>query len=82
MNIQIRPALTKTRNPKEYGFKLEGHRGEIIQSLDDGYHLIKFDQFSIKKQVNIDRRSNWIMVALEWYVHEVDFHLQIIGKQQ
>lgn len=82
MNIQIRSTLTKTRNPKEHGFKIEGHRGELIQSLDDGYHLIKFDQFSIKKQVKIDSKTTWKFEALEWYVHEADFHLQIIGKQQ
>lgn len=81
MNIQIKPTLTKTRNPKEHGFKLENHKGEIIHSLDDGYHLVKFDQFSIKKKVTIERKTTWKFEALEWYVHESDFHLQMIENK-
>lgn len=77
MIIQINPKLTKSRNPVEHHFKLEGQKGEIIQSLGDGYHRIKFDQFKIKKQVKVKKTITWQFVALEWYVHELDFHLPI-----
>lgn len=70
--ITINDKLTKSRNPLEHGFKLEGHQGQIIQSLDDGYNLIKFEQFRITKQVKIDRKVKYIPVALEWYIHNED----------
>lgn len=70
--IQINSKLTKSRNPLEHGFKLEGHQGQIIQSLDDGYNLIKFSDLLIRKQVKINRRVRWMLVPLEWYVHNDD----------
>lgn len=76
MNVQINPKLTKSRNPIEHGLKLEGQKGEIIQTLDDGYNLIRFVTLKIKKQVNIKRKTQWILVPLEWYIHDVDFIIQ------
>lgn len=73
MNIQIKSTLTKTRNPKEYGFKLENRKGEVIQTLDDGYNLVKFNELSISRKGKFE--------ALEWYVHESDFHLQMIENK-
>lgn len=70
--IQINAKLTKSRNPTEHGFKLEGHQGQIIQSLDDGYNLIRFEQFKIRKQVKINRRIKYVLIPLEWYVHNDD----------
>lgn len=70
--ITINDKLTKSRNPVEHGFKLECATGQIIQSLDDGYHLVKFNQFKIKKQIKVDRRVRYVYLPLEWYVHEED----------
>lgn len=75
MNIQIKTTLTKTRNPKEYGFKLENRKGEIIHTLDDGYSLVKFNE------LNINKKGTGKIEALEWYVHESDFHLQMIENK-
>lgn len=73
--ITINDKLTKSRNPVELGFKLEGHQGQIIQALDDGYNLIKFEQFKIRKQVKINRRVRYVFVPLEWYVHIEDMKI-------
>lgn len=67
MNIQIKSTLTKTRNPKEYGFKLENRKGVIIQTLDDGYNLVKFNELSISRRGKFE--------ALEWYVHNDDLKI-------
>ena len=80
MIIQVKQELFKTRNPTEHDFKLEGHKGEIIQTLDDGYNLIRFNQFKIKKKISVYRKTQWILKPLEWYVHDTDFHLQMIEK--
>lgn len=81
MIIQVKQELSKTRNPTEHGYELQGQKGEIIQTLDDGYNLIRFDEFKIKKQVTIKRKTQWIQVPLEWYVHDTDFHLDMIAKK-
>lgn len=80
MIIQVNQKLTKSRNPVEHGFRLEGQKGEVIQTLDDGANLIRFKQFQIKKQVNIKRKTTWIFTSLEWYVYDVDFHFPMIVK--
>lgn len=72
--IHINNKLTKSRNPLELGFKLEGQQGQIIQSLDDGYNLVKFNGLLIRKQVKINRRIKWLLVPLEWYIHKEDFY--------
>lgn len=73
--IQINYKLSKSRNPVEHGFKLEGQQGEIIQALDDGYNLVKFEQFKIKKQIKVDRKVKYVIVPLEWYIHTEDLKI-------
>jgi len=72
MTIRVNHTFTKTRNPEEFGFKLENQIGTIIHSLDDGYNLILFKQFTTQKRVMIKKRTEWVKCELEWYVHEND----------
>lgn len=73
--ITINDKLTKSRNPTELGYKLERQQGRIIQSLDDGYNLVRFNGLLIRKQVKINRRIKWMLVPLEWYIHNDDVSL-------
>ena len=73
--IQINDTLTKSRNPSEHGYKLEGQKGEVIQVVGDGFNRIKFNQFFLRKQVKINRRVRWMLVPLEWYVHDDDLKI-------
>lgn len=73
MTIQVNNKLTKSRNPTEHGFKLENQKGVIVHTIDDGYNLIKFSQFKIKRLIRVDRKKTMKFVPLEWYVHENDF---------
>lgn len=71
--VQIHSTLSKSRNPTEHGFRLQNEIGTIIQSLEDGYCLIKFEKFQIKKKVSENRKTKWIFYPLEWYLHKDDF---------
>lgn len=73
MKIIINSKLVKSRNPTEHKIKLENQSGEIIQVVGDGYNLILFKQFKITRK----KKSEY----LEWYVHDTDFHLDIISKK-
>lgn len=61
--------LTKSRNPTEHGFRLEGEKGVIIKALPDGYNLIEFNQFKIQKKMKFGRVKIRELVALQWYIH-------------
>lgn len=73
MHIKVKSQLSKSRNPTEYGLKLENQIGEEIQVLGDGYSLIRFAQFEIKVQVKINSTKKTQLQPLEWYVHDNDF---------
>lgn len=74
MTIQVNNTLTKSRNPTEHGFKLEGEKGNIIQRLPDGYNLVEFNQFKIKKKMMIRKRTVWNFNSLQWYIHFDDIN--------
>ena len=57
----------------EHDIKLECQHGDVIHHLDDGYSLIMFNKFKIKKKVTINRVTKWILVPIEWYIHRNDF---------
>lgn len=73
--ITINTILTKSRNPTEYGFRIENRKGTIVHNLGDGYSLIRFDDLLLKKMKTVKERKRkmWQLVKLEWYVHENDF---------
>ena len=75
MTIQVNSKLTKSRNPLEHEITLHNSKGEVVQQLDDGYNLVRFLQFRIKKQIKESRKVKWIFVPLEWYVHSDDLHV-------
>jgi hypothetical protein len=77
MTIQVNSKLTKSRDPVEHEFKLENAKGEIVHRLNDGYNLIKFEQFQIKHQVKINSVKKWENVALEWYIHNDDLKIYL-----
>jgi hypothetical protein len=57
----------KSRNPLEHGIVLNGKIGYVIQVVGDGYCLIDFPQFIVKRKFKME--------TLEWYVHETDLYL-------
>lgn len=65
--------LLKSRNPIEHGFRLENQNGKVVQCLVDGYNLIEFESFKIKDVVKINSKKKWVLVSLQWYVHQDDF---------
>ena len=82
MTITVNSELKKSRNPKEHGFRLEKQKGECIEVLDDGYNRISFDQFQIKVQFKLKKKVAWKFVPLEWYLHEDDFSINLLNKNQ
>jgi hypothetical protein len=68
MNIKVKEKLIKSRNPSEYKIKLENQVGDIIQILGDGFNLVKFKQFKIRRKLKQE--------YLEWYIHDLDFYLE------
>lgn len=72
MTIQVNQTLTKTRNPREYGFKLENETGVVVHILDDGFVLVEFRQFIIQKKITVNKKTQWIESELQWYVHQND----------
>lgn len=75
MTIQVNSRLTKSRNPSEHDYKLENQKGEIVHRLNDGFNLIRFDQFKIKEMKRIDNKKKWVEVSLEWYIHDDDLKI-------
>jgi hypothetical protein len=72
MTIKVNHTLTKTRNPEEYGFKLQDQKGEVVHVLDDGFFLIQFKQFTIQKKITVNKKTQWVKSELQWYVHQND----------
>lgn len=75
MTIQVNNRLTKSRNPSEHEFTLENETGEVVHKLDDGYNLIRFSQFQIKEQKRVDNQKKWMLVPLDWYIHNEDLKI-------
>lgn len=75
MTIQVNSKLTKSRNPVEHEYRLENQKGEVVHRLDDGYNLIRFKQFKIKEQKRVDNQKKWVLVPLDWYVHNEDLKI-------
>lgn len=72
--VQVNSILTKSRNPKEHGYRLENQKGSIVHTLPhDPFVLIRFDQLKIRKKITVLKKTKWIMASLEWYIHEEDF---------
>lgn len=65
MNIKLHSKLTKTMTHPE--IDITNARGRSIQMLDDGRHLILFNDLYVTNRRKIEQ--------LQWYVHEQDFHL-------
>lgn len=70
--IQVNSELTKSRNPNEHGFDIINEKGSIVHRLDDGFNLIQFNQFEIKEQVKVNKVKKWMLVPLQWYIHDED----------
>lgn len=75
MDITVCNQLINSRNPKEHGFKLENQKGTIVHSLGDGWHLIQFNQFKVKKEIKVKRKKTWVYESLQWYIFETDFKI-------
>lgn len=69
MTIQVNSILTKSRNPTEHGFKLEGEKGNIVQILPDGFNLVEFKQFNIQKKMKFGKIKKTRMAPLQWYIN-------------
>lgn len=70
--ITVNSVLTKSRNPVEHNFDLRNQEGEIRHMLPDGYCLIRFHQFKIRKKISQFKRTIWVFEGLDWYIHKDD----------
>ena len=73
--IQVNSTLTKSRNATEHNFNLRNQKGEVRHKLPDGYWLIRFDQFKIKKKIMEKKKTIWIMEGIDWYIHQQDLKI-------
>lgn len=63
--------VIKTIQPKEYGLIVNGESGRIIQTLEDGYCLVEFDNLFVKEEKLYFKNRN-LKTPLNWYVHKSD----------
>ena len=69
--IQVNTTLTKSMvNPE---FDIRGEKGIIVHKLPDGYSLVSFKQFLVKKKYTYNGKTRHKFVPLEWYVNEADY---------
>ncbi len=74
MDITVNSTLIRSRNPNELNLKIEGQKGKVIHSLDDGWWLIEFPTLLTKSIVTVSNSKKKIMqfTPLQWYVFKDD----------
>lgn len=73
MKVKVNNEI-RNRLPKQ---DIRGKCGKVIHKVDDGYWLIEFKEFKIRKRVEVGSKAFLKeLKSLQWYVHKDDLTIQ------